>query len=252
MYQTDKEVAHRIEYITKFMDNVLDEDTSNLSYQRLYCTGGTVRRLYMLQNDIPLNKSDWDALYSSDIDCHAVVTQYSPVTVFDKFGLHEVKPESTPYSNPVIRNMTIQNIRVNAVVSEPKLSLRERLKAGVLHIGNMIERFNKTKSLDINNVKSVQLPFDIDSCKFIYSNGGILNLRESESEDFFDDIVLPSNQGRYSYRSLSRLLKYEKYGFKYSPSNIRDYIQKLEAVQYESYVHNDEATNVTISFNKES
>ena len=79
-------------YISKysklFFDGIL-KDTS-LSINPLYVTGGTSRRLFLLENNHPMTVSDVVGIFQSDIDVHAsTYSMHSGSFMNSIFGLTE-------------------------------------------------------------------------------------------------------------------------------------------------------------------
>lgn len=250
MNRNDKEIANAVDTLRFYMDTVLDVSDKNLIH--FYCTGGSVRRLYMLENDIPMNLKDWDNMWVSDIDVHSKYDHSNNFDImFDSFGLNEININEY-ITNPK-HNMKVQRINVEfGMPFEISIGINNRTTRGKRPSGlnhdissawssaeNTAERFIEENLLP----EHITLPFDIDSCKFIYYNGKVYNLREVDSSNFFDDYV---DIEKPSIRSLTRLMKYESYGFKYSEKNIMDYFKHIEPDLGNGYGHT-ETTRVILN-----
>lgn len=207
-------IVEREEHI-KNLREILD---FSLSYQPennirvAYATGGTVRRLYMLENNIPMHINDFNAMYKSDIDLHSSQIQNSSrlkspfnanVAFFDGFGLQDMKLKNANKKFSAYPDMTLQYINIDFSKDEYERLCEE-------------------------TIDQLRLPYDIDSSKFLYFNGKVYNKREFEVPNnfFIDHITI---EEKTEFRSISRIMKFESYGFLYSIDNIKDFINAAKA-----------------------
>lgn len=182
-----------------------------------YATGGTVRRLYMLENNIPLYENDFNAMYESDIDLHCAIdydTTRKPnrglfnkirsmislddfgigEQFFDTWGLHD---QPLVHGVDFDHNMTLQYINI---------------------------QFTKMDYDELDkNVSSIVLPYDLDSSKFLYHNGVVYDRRINTRDDFFDDSITIDTE--VNFRSIQRIMKFQKYGFRYRIDNLKQFLE---------------------------
>lgn len=244
MYKTDKEIADTIDKLHSYMDAVL-HNTNDNSIVHFYCTGGTARRLFMLENDIPLNENDWDSLWVSDIDVHGRVTDvFSAMTGFNDFGIDE-KPLSDFIKQPE-HNMKVQRIKIDVRMPfdiSSQIRKKHKLKNFFTFSSNAIEKYL------VDNIipEEIGLPYDLESCKFVYYNGKVYDLRNPDlkNDDFFADYTQIEDA---SIRSLGRLIKYEKFGFYYSEENIKDFFSAITYQKGDMYGHSE--NGIKVNFNK--
>lgn len=199
-------IVEREEHI-KNLREILD---FSLSYQPennirvAYATGGTVRRLYMLENNIPMHINDFNAMYKSDIDLHSSQIQFNAyMAFFDGFGLQDMKLKNANKKFSEYPDMTLQYINI---------------------------AFSKVEyeRLCEETIDQLKLPYDIDSSKFLYFNGKVYNKREFEvPHNFFIDHI--TIEEKTEFRTISRIMKFESYGFLYLIDNIKDFIKTAKA-----------------------
>lgn len=161
-------------------------------------TGGTVRRLYMLRNGIPLTDYDRKEAVKADVD----------VFISDKFDPSRITSNgSTPF-----KFVSVTDTRINSVFGD--FTLQEIMASGL--------------------VKD-ELLFDLDCCRFVYDpdTTEVRSLREDTHEDFFFTSIHETSLEAIPF---GRLFKYRKLGFKPDVEQLQDIIKryKLDETEFKT------------------
>lgn len=249
-----------IEILKTILDGIL-KDTS-LSISPLYVTGGTCRRLFLLENNHPMTFSDVVGIFQSDIDVHS--STYSmhsgsfmdsifglTVPVFtgsgnpyDSFALCEIP---LGYNYKAQDKKTLLNLLTNQqnhIISKisPLLNELEKYRGKLfdnnydiireirdmtiqyIRISNV--NFSDAKLLTRERIENFHLPFDINSSMFVYWNGELFDKRKYKDEDPHKDYLINLIDINV-LKSLVRVKKLESYGYTFDMVDIRKQLVNL-------------------------
>lgn len=249
-----------IEILKTILDGIL-KDTS-LSINPLYVTGGTSRRLFLLENNHPMTVSDVVGIFQSDIDVHtSTYSMHSGSFMNSIFGLTE--PVFTGSGNPYdsfalcdiplgynyksqdkksfLSLLTNQQKHIISKIS-PLLNELQKYRGKLfdnnydiiseirdmtiqyIRISNV--GFSDVKLLTREQIENFHLPFDINSSMFVYWNGELFDKRKYKDEDPHKDYLINLIDINV-LKSLVRVKKLESYGYTFDMVDIRKQLVQL-------------------------
>jgi hypothetical protein len=230
-----------IRLIRSIFDAILKDRTFGVA--PLYITGGSARRLYMLENKIPMHVEDVKNIFRSDIDIHSSKFTKSDCgssflfnifdephgSCYDMFGLFDTKLGLNYVDNTIKNIFKKKDHIINRMEStieelshyraklfkEENYTLLDELKSLKLQYIRINVEFGDFAKLSEDIITNFDLKFDLNSCYFVYWRNKCYDKRPMKSDDFFEDHFICNNKSKIAnLKSIDRAIKYEKYGFK--------------------------------------
>lgn len=158
-----------------------------------YISGGTARRLYMLQHNIPMTQLDMDDAVAADIDVFIDMSN-NPTGHGDINGLEEL-------------TVTVNGFKP-------------------------FEKINKTvQCIFMNRFQFLEPFFDMECCQFVIDprDPTTVICKYAYGDDFFKSGINPTD---ISYSTVCRMIKYARYGFIFNEQDVFDFCKKLNMDVY--------------------